>query len=101
MTDIGPHAWSERVNRHGSGREIEGRVVPGHTEHTDDCMSEWGENARHVMTPETIACNHRLHLADHYEFVCSLATCGWASDDSTALCPDHGFRVPTNAGGMA
>lgn len=67
-----------------------------HTVHTADCMSEWGENARRVMTPQTIACNHRLHLADHFEFVCMLADCGWASDDSSAVCPDHGFRVPTD-----
>lgn len=40
------------------------KYAPGHTEHTDDCMSPWGENARGVMTPETIAANHVLHMAD-------------------------------------
>lgn len=68
----------------------------GEDGHTADCMSEWAEARRHLMTPLTIACNHRLHLADHYEFVCSLADCGWATNDSSALCPDHGFRVPTD-----
>jgi hypothetical protein len=66
-----------------------------HTVHTDDCMSDWGERGRDLMTPLTIACNHRLHLADVFDYVCTVADCGWASDDSTAVCPVHGSRVPT------
>lgn len=71
------------------------KYTPGHTEHTEDCMGEWGERRRHYMSPETIACNHRLHLADHFAFVCQPADCGWASNDETAVCPAHGFRVAT------
>lgn len=36
----------------------------GHQKHTSDCMSEWGERGRHFMTPQTVAVNHRLHMAD-------------------------------------
>lgn len=72
------------------------KYAPGHRKHTDDCMSEWAERSRGAMTPETIACNHRLHLADKFKFVCSLATCGWASNDAAAQCPEHGFRVATS-----
>ena len=32
--------------------------------HTEDCMSEWAEGRRAIMTPETVEANHRLHLAD-------------------------------------
>lgn len=40
------------------------KYTDGHTEHTDDCMSPWGENARPIMTTETVAANHRLHMGD-------------------------------------
>lgn len=40
------------------------KYQPEHTEHTDDCMSEWAESKRHYMSPETIAANHRLHVHD-------------------------------------
>lgn len=42
------------------------KYSPNHTVHSPDCMSEWGENARGVMTPETVAANHRLHMGDVY-----------------------------------
>lgn len=42
------------------------KYSPNHTNHSADCMSEWGENARGVMTEETIAANHRLHMGDVY-----------------------------------
>jgi hypothetical protein len=32
--------------------------------HTADCMSEWAEARRDLMTPQTIAANHRLHMSD-------------------------------------
>jgi hypothetical protein len=48
------------------------RYAPGHTEHTDDCMSEWAENAHAAMVagrsggmdPQTIEMNHRSHMHD-------------------------------------
>lgn len=40
------------------------KYKPGHRRHTADCMSEWAENARGIMTPETIVENHRLHMGD-------------------------------------
>jgi hypothetical protein len=42
------------------------KYEPNHTEHTDDCMSEWGEARRYTLplTPETIAANHVLHMRD-------------------------------------
>lgn len=43
-------------------REQVKRYADGHTEHTDDCMSEWAEGRRDIMTPETVAANHRLHM---------------------------------------
>jgi hypothetical protein len=72
------------------------KYADGHTEHTDDCMSDWSEARRHSMTPQTIACNHRLHLADYFAYVCTLADCGWASNDQIAVCPKHGIRVATH-----
>lgn len=40
------------------------KYADGHTEHTDDCMSPWGEESRGIMTPETVVANHRLHMGD-------------------------------------
>lgn len=40
------------------------KYADGHTEHTDDCMSPWSEARRKIMTPETIAANHQLHMSD-------------------------------------
>lgn len=36
----------------------------GHAEHTDDCMSPWAEERRGILTPQTVAVNHQLHMAD-------------------------------------
>ena len=31
-------------------------------EHTADCMDRWAELRRDIMTPATVAANHRLHM---------------------------------------
>ena len=44
------------------------KYADGHTEHTEDCMSPWGERRRDLpFTPETIAANHKLHMFDFDE----------------------------------
>lgn len=48
----GDVAWLLRVNRRDWT----------HEEHTDDCMDEWGEQRRDIMTPQTVEANHRLHM---------------------------------------
>jgi hypothetical protein len=60
MTDVSRFAKKAAESRSNP------RYLPGHTVHSDDCMSEWGENARGIMTPETVAANHRLHMGDVY-----------------------------------
>lgn len=46
-------------------RELtEKKYLDGHAEHTEDCMSPWAEARRVIMTPETVAANHRLHMWD-------------------------------------
>lgn len=40
------------------------KYADGHTEHTDDCMCPWSETRRDIMTPQTVAANHGLHMAD-------------------------------------
>lgn len=56
------HAW---LDRWPNPPEVERlKYEPGHTVHGDDCMSDWSENLRRGMTPETIAANHRLHMHD-------------------------------------
>jgi hypothetical protein len=81
--------------RYPDRMRTQAKYAPGHTEHTADCMGEWAEGRRALMSEQTIACNHRLHLSDHFAFVCRPADCDWASNDETAVCPDHGFSVST------
>lgn len=42
------------------------KYEPGHSEHTDDCMSEWSEARRYTLPldEQTIAANHMLHMWD-------------------------------------
>jgi hypothetical protein len=40
------------------------KYTDGHAVHTEDCMSSWAEHRRDIMTPDTVAANHRLHMAD-------------------------------------
>lgn len=59
------------------------KYAPEHTEHGDDCMSEWAELRRYAFTPETIAANHRLHMAD-------------VNESTWFECPYHYTRHPEN-----
>jgi hypothetical protein len=81
----------------------------GHTLHTDDCMSEWGEARRYTLplTPETIAANHALHMHDvnHPRHGLHCQVCGfrgevtWNRQDSetfTVDCPDCGLTHAVN-----
>lgn len=56
-----PQNYSMDSRAYDNGRP---KYLPGHTEHTDDCMSEWAEAGRSIMTEQTIAANHVLHMAD-------------------------------------
>lgn len=40
------------------------KYADGHTEHTEDCMSPWAEERRGILTRQTLAMNHELHMAD-------------------------------------
>jgi hypothetical protein len=55
------HRFAEQAIRTRSGGAPPG---PGHRVHTDDCMSDWAERGRAMMTAATIAANHRLHMSD-------------------------------------
>ena len=51
--------------------------------HTTDCMSEWAESRRHLMTQDTIAANHRLHMQDVAEHIAALH--GWAKHHAAEI----------------
>lgn len=42
---------------------LTGDLTPNHV-HTADCMDGWAEARRDIMTPQTIAANHRLHMGE-------------------------------------
>lgn len=42
---------------------LTGDLTIGH-QHTADCMDDWAERHRDIMTPATVAANHRLHMGE-------------------------------------
>lgn len=58
LNAAGDLKWLLKVNRPDWSHDV----------HTDDCLSEWSERSRDIMSPQTVEANHRLHMG-HVERV--------------------------------